>query len=378
MIKKATIENYKSIVKQEFPLGRINVFIGENGCGKSNILEAIGMLCASKKYDLETEKLLNRGIRVVQPSLTFNSFLRKKQKEKINISIENEEGNSIASIFKCRDSQNIYASWEDELTPPLAEIFDSSTGSQSEVKEPGINYTKLLSNSFIGNKEIQDYLIYNISTNALREITTESKKMPLGIYGEGLDALLSTFNEQQFDELKSHNFISWLDNIIVDPSNSIRPHFKFGQTNSKLKLRFFDRYMGTPKQGFSAENVNEGALHVLFFLALFISDKTPAFFAIENIETGLNPQLCRNLMQTIAELSVRHNKQALITTHNPAILDGMNLFDENQKLFVVKRADDGQTLIEQLKAKPIIKESSYKLSELWTRGFIGGLPSNNF
>ena len=34
MIKKVLISNYKSIVKQEIDLGRVNIFIGENGSGK--------------------------------------------------------------------------------------------------------------------------------------------------------------------------------------------------------------------------------------------------------------------------------------------------------------------------------------------------------
>ena len=41
MIPNITIKNLKSIADDTIELGRVNVFIGENGCGKSNILEAI-------------------------------------------------------------------------------------------------------------------------------------------------------------------------------------------------------------------------------------------------------------------------------------------------------------------------------------------------
>ena len=41
MISKIEIKNFKSIVDLTLELGRLNVFIGENGCGKTNILEAI-------------------------------------------------------------------------------------------------------------------------------------------------------------------------------------------------------------------------------------------------------------------------------------------------------------------------------------------------
>jgi len=43
MIKEIRIENYKFIQKLRLNPGRITVLIGENGCGKNNILEAIAL-----------------------------------------------------------------------------------------------------------------------------------------------------------------------------------------------------------------------------------------------------------------------------------------------------------------------------------------------
>ena len=44
MIKRLAIENFKSIRDLEFECKRVNVFIGEANTGKSNILEALGLL----------------------------------------------------------------------------------------------------------------------------------------------------------------------------------------------------------------------------------------------------------------------------------------------------------------------------------------------
>ncbi len=127
---------------------------------------------------------------------------------------------------------------------------------------------------------------------------------------------------------------------------------------------------------FSAENANEGILHALFYLTLFISDRTPAIFGIDNIETALNPRLCRNLVKQLGELAKVHDKQALITTHNPAALDGLDLHDDDQRLFVVARNDAGQTVANRIKLKPETKgkESRLMLSEMWMRGQLGGIP----
>lgn len=46
MIDSISIKNYKSILDLTVELGRVNVFIGANGVGKSNILEAVAMCAA--------------------------------------------------------------------------------------------------------------------------------------------------------------------------------------------------------------------------------------------------------------------------------------------------------------------------------------------
>jgi AAA15 family ATPase/GTPase len=57
MIEKVKIENYKSVAELELELGRINVFIGENGSGKTNILEAIALWSAALTHKIDSEFL---------------------------------------------------------------------------------------------------------------------------------------------------------------------------------------------------------------------------------------------------------------------------------------------------------------------------------
>jgi len=124
----------------------------------------------------------------------------------------------------------------------------------------------------------------------------------------------------------------------------------------------------------SAENANEGILHLLFHLAVFLSAETPQVFAVDNLETALNPQLCRLLTSSLAALAAERGKQAFVTTHNPAVLDGIDLHDDHQRLFIVSRDGDGHTKVKRLTGKPQLTEGKYKLSELWMRGHLGGLP----
>ena len=81
------------------------------------------------------------------------------------------------------------------------------------------------------------------------------------------------------------------------------------------------------------------------------------------------------MIKRLVALAKKHNKQIIATTHNPAILDGLDLRDDEQKLMVVQRSIDGYTKVRTLKKEEVVN-SDLTLSQLWLRGFIGGLPNN--
>jgi AAA15 family ATPase/GTPase len=97
---------------------------------------------------------------------------------------------------------------------------------------------------------------------------------------------------------------------------------------------------------------------------------------IDNIETALNPRLCRVLIKRLVELAKDLSKQALITTHNPAILDGLNLLDDEQRLFEVYRNDEGYTETRRIKFKDNLSDKTGKLSQMWLAGSLGATPKN--
>jgi len=81
MLEAIRIQNYKSIHDLHLNLGRLNVFIGENGCGKSNILEAIALSAAAESRKLDNEFLSSRGVRVTYPDLMRSNFKEQKEQD---------------------------------------------------------------------------------------------------------------------------------------------------------------------------------------------------------------------------------------------------------------------------------------------------------
>ena len=78
MLKSFTVKAFKSIPDLTVELGQINVFIGANGSGKSNILEAIGVLSAAASGIVDDESLMRRGVRPGVPALYKTSFIKQR------------------------------------------------------------------------------------------------------------------------------------------------------------------------------------------------------------------------------------------------------------------------------------------------------------
>ena len=361
MIETITVKNFKSITDMTLSLGNVNVFIGANGSGKSNILEAIAMVAAERSAQIEVNSMIQKGIRIAKPDLMISSFYGQPSNNTINVNISGTEGERIKYAVTNLTPEDIYSTWNAPW----------STGARrGNIKEAVEKTDKL-------KEYLSKYLIYSLSINALRGLTSDSLQYPLGLNGEGLDVLLNNIPKEEIMQIKesAKDYISWIEDIFFDNEEIYKMQgYKLGRSKSNLYFR--DKFMQKKNNLFSAENANEGALELLFYLTLFISRKTPDFFAIDNIENGLNPRLCRFLMKKICELAVKTGKQVLITTHNPAILDGLNLNDGSQRLYVVTRNDEGKTQAKRIQTKEQTGEQRMMLSEMWMKGLIGGVPYN--
>ena len=74
MLRKLKISRFKSVRDQSLKFGRVNLFIGGNGTGKSNILEAIGLVSACFGRGLGDTDIGRKGLRITPPELMKSSF----------------------------------------------------------------------------------------------------------------------------------------------------------------------------------------------------------------------------------------------------------------------------------------------------------------
>jgi hypothetical protein len=74
----------------------------------------------------------------------------------------------------------------------------------------------------------------------------------------------------------------------------------------------------------------EGALYVLFAIALLFHPHTPRLFGVEGLDHALHPRLARALVRMMGEHVAASGKQIVLTTHNPLVLDGLALAKQAQ------------------------------------------------
>jgi AAA15 family ATPase/GTPase len=413
MLKKIKINNFKSINEFSVELGRFNVFIGENGCGKSNILEALAFPSAAYNGNIENDFLALRGVRISDPKLYRNGFDGVSIDQPIKIALTDSDDNIVEWIF---ENDNLpFSKWKSSLhideKHQEKEINTLNLQVQKIIDEVGQKAFEKITKQGLGeigdkNKEklfrdlidtylkdktfsfkgledsiaieinkltkISDYLIFAPENFFLRNFKTEEIFLtPVGYRGEGLLGLIKIIKKNKPDHYKeiiSHLvLIDWFIKFDVEEMDAL----------GEAEFHLMDKYLDEGIKYFDIRNTNEGFLFLLFFLTLFISDYTPTFFSIDNIDTALNPKLCSKLISLLSSLAVKYNKQVIVTTHNPSVLDGLNLNNDDERLFVISRNAIGHTKATRINKKPSIAgESSLKLSEQFLRGYIGGLPKN--
>lgn len=402
ILRHLTIKGFKSIWQDNLDLGQLNVFIGTNGAGKSNLLEAIAMLSASLEGGIDYEHLQHRGSRLSSSAIFRSAFKNKKRTSVFTLQAEfdNELAysmsvNAVEGFRYHSESIKVHGYTLAGRSNNGATLNGESLPTKLNNKKaifPYLLALKTIQKNFNFAQEIEvlseltKYSIYAPATPLLRGTETDSSaKEPLGLYG---GRLADAVNEVLLDKearpqiQRFFELINWVKT--VGTTKQINQELVSGHINlAGAKVVYSDKYMATNFNKLYGYDVSEGALYILFALVLLIHKNSPNIFALDNIDNALNPGLIRALMLQVSEiLENTPHKQIFLTTHNPAALDAVDLFNEKHRLFVVERDDDGHTRFRRVSppagtTKQEWEEQHFgmKLSEIWMSGAIGGMPS---
>jgi len=310
VIRQINIKNFKSISELALDLGRTTVLVGENGSWKSDILEAVAMGAAGESRELGNKALVARGIGSASPALMRAGFEKGAEEKDILIEIKGDGGFGANIRLTCGNRP--FATWK---------------------RQP----VYLESNVFA------DFLIF-APENCFRRQFEEDISV-LGIRGEGLFKLLAIIAQEspeQLQTIKAHlnELPGWFDDLEISDD--------LYATERRIRDRYLNDTLNDTLNSFDQRSANEGFLYLLFYFTLFVSDYTPKFFAIDNIDNAMNPRLCAEPMRVLMKLARAHDKQVIFTTPNPSILGGLDLADDGQRLLVVSRNLEGNTQVRRI------------------------------
>lgn len=404
MIASIQIKTFKSLEEVDISLGQVNVFIGANGSGKSNLLEGVGVLGSAASGRVDDEALLRRGVRPGVPKLYKSAFPHgpKERRPRIFFGAALTNANYEVSLFNpLKDPGPAWRYMSEIWHGPDGRIVGRSPF-RSEELGPGKKLNPEQGLAVLKSVEIntespalklldalRGYCIFSANTATLRGLSPDQQQRePIGLSGgrlpEAVLELLQARKGEHDKELHSKvlealPLIDWAQSFGSAPSSSMP--LSPSASASKQVIRFEDRYMAKRRNVLSGYDASEGALFILFAAVLALHPKAPKFFSIDNLDQAINPRLARRLAEVFCRwiLKSPDNRQVLLTAHNSSILDGLPLNDDRVRLFVVDRDNRGHTAVRRVELTPELHAKAnegWTLSRMWVNGLIGGVPQD--
>ena len=419
MITRLTIERFKSIRKSSFKPGRVNLFIGGNGAGKSNALEAIGVVSAALERGISDDDLSRKGVRITPPELMKSAFKHFDLPRTLQITAEFPDEIEYRMNLSGSQEDTILAFFSEKCTHGGDRIFGRSPrGSnvlgESIPRKPS-RYRSLwdqVRNAFefppaVENalESLYKFAIYTPQTDFLRGVKNgRVNTPPIGLHGEGLPEAVrgllkqphrggrrrrkrkKTKYELANRAIRLATLPQWANSVEVGKVQEYMASRDMLDRKEDM-VYFIDKFMHLRRNTLSVYDSSEGTLFLLFAAVLLSHDKAPRVFALDNVDSALNPAMTRALLEAVIEITNTSHKanldigprQVFLTSHNPSSLDAFDLFDPHQRIFVVERNDEGHTEITRLRPKKgMSREDWYEaangrsLSQLWLDGWIRG------
>jgi predicted ATPase len=353
-LRKVTIEGFKSIASAELTLADLNVVIGANGSGKSNLIGVFRLLerVLSKNLQVfvasEPDRFLHHG-RKVTPALSLdfafaqNSYGFKLKAVQDTLIFEYE-----------RVEYSGYWSYGE----PLA-----AGHKESKLEEAAESYkNKIPKYVFPKVRNLVVYHFHDTSdTSPAKQTSDVDDNRFFRPNAANLPAYLYWLQEKhpvQFRHIEEHVRLvaPFFDGFVLAPSKL---------NEKKIKLEW--RQNGSDAY-FDAYSLSDGTLRFICLATLLLQPSPPALILLDEPELGLHPFAIRILAEMLEVASKR--VQVVLATQSVTLLNNFAPKDvivaENDGLKTTFQRLDEETL------KGWLEE--FSIGELWEKNVLGGRP----
>ncbi len=363
----------------------LNVLIGANGSGKSNLIEIIGLLQAAPKDLLKaisdgggiqewlwkgkrhaTQATLQSVITTHLPETTMSlrhtlSFSESAQRLEIEDErIENKQPhlglNEASFYYKYQNGNPVLnvSGVERRLSLQHFNIHQSVLSQRKDPEQfPEIGYL---------GQQYSDIRLYRDWHFGRR--TAPRLPQPADLPNKYLEENLTNLGLMLSKLRKTLSIKKRLVNLLQELSDGIED-FDLQIEGNTVQVFFQDTYLNA---AIPATRLSDGTLRFLCLLVILLHPEPPPLICIEEPELGLHPDMLPVVCDLLKEAGER--TQLIITTHSADLID--ELSDMPEAVLVCEKIE-GATQINQLNPDELsIWLKDYSLGKLWQRGDIGG------
>jgi len=332
MFQSINIKNLRAITELKINnFGQVNLFVGQNGCGKTTILEALFFLIGATNPHLLIKVNSIRGLSVLSNLLWPTYFHKMKDTKPIEI---------IGELFNSKECKKLTISpikdQDLETKHITSDIIKIENGESMESDE--INGLKLTCIDSENASEIIESSIFLKNG----KLETPGLKKP-NIQGYFIGPSMASDWRESFDKtqhkMKEKDVVSLLQEIDSKITDLRLNQVGMLQANIGLDELIPINLMG-------------GGILKYLTVALAMLNYKDGIVLIDEIENGLHHSAQETLWQAIFSWARQLNVQVFATTHSYECINAFrnsmtdSLFESEAKLYRIERIDDNFKSIE--------------------------------
>lgn len=361
ILEKLTIKNFKSIREQTLALGRLNVFIGGNGAGKSNLIGVFRFL-----REIVNQNLAGyTGVKGGADTLLY--FGRKHSKE-MSFHLEFGEGDAAKGGYSVKlkptDEDGFMIAEESVRLDPLTRDMPIASAVKESILKLYVNKVDLapVRQTISDLASFRVYHFHDTSDMAEVKGTSDLEdNRVLRPQAENLPAFLYWMQQKKPDHFA----------IIQDTLRQIAPFFEeFRLAPSKLneaKIRLEWKEKGNDAY-FNAASFSDGTLRFLCLATLLLQPELPMVVLLDEPELGLHPAAVTLLADLLASAATR--TQVIVATQSVTLINQL----EPDSVWTVDRQDNQSVFRHLAQADMSAWLDDYGLGDLWEKNILGARP----
>lgn len=338
MIKHLRVSNFRSLGQDvDIELGPLTALVGQNGSGKSNVVDVLRFLSDAMRLGLEGAVTKRHGIAAVRRWSSGRPFNLS-----IDLEIEQDDGLRAEYGFTLKGETTAEYGVKSEMANIRRGSFleDSFIHNEYRIEEgewikwprdlrPRVDTLNLALPLLGGDErfrvladELRSIAIYSIFPDVLREPQKYDPAKPMNEHGGNWVSILKDPVSWKSDLLAA---LGKLTGDIED--------LEIRSTGGYLIAMFKHSGNGKKKKWFDAAQESDGTLRVAGILTALLQDPSLPLIGIEEPELTVHPGALPLLCDFIRQAS--RSSQVILTTHSPELLDLLTA----EELRVVERSD---------------------------------------